>query len=85
MIYTDGRKFNVMRPTAIDGLVRQNTLDYVLGLDFSLPAETRLNLQFFQRVFFAHDPDPFYRQGGARGQHTTQRQSLAQCRKRRHC
>ncbi len=31
----------------------------MLGLDFSLPAETRLNLQFFQRVFFAHDPGTF--------------------------
>ncbi|WP_238529847.1 DUF1302 family protein [Nitrosospira multiformis] len=57
LIYTDGRKFNVTRPTAMNGLVRQNTLDYVIGLDFSLPAETRLNLQFFQRVFFTHDPD----------------------------
>jgi hypothetical protein len=57
LIYTDGRKFNVTRPSAVNGLVRQNTLDYVLGLDFSLPAETRLNLQFFQRVFLAHDPD----------------------------
>ena len=57
LIYTDGRKFNTARPTAIDGLVKQNTLDYVVGLDFSLPAETRLNLQFVQRVFFAHDPD----------------------------
>ena len=37
--------------------MKQNTLDYVVGLDFTLPAETRLNLQFFQRVFFAHDPD----------------------------
>jgi len=59
LIYTDGRKFNVSRPTAENGLVIQNTLDYVLGLDFSLPAETRLNLQFFQRVFFAHDPGLF--------------------------
>ena len=59
LVYTDGRKFNVTRPTAMDGLVRQNTLDYALGLDFSLPAEARLNLQFFQRVFFAHDPDLF--------------------------
>lgn len=59
LVYTDGRKFNVARPTAIDGLVRQNTLDYVLGLDFSLPAEARLNLQFFQRVFFSHDPGIF--------------------------
>lgn len=57
IIYTDGRKFNVTRPTAMNGLVRQNTLDYVLGLDFSLPAEARLNLQFFQRVFFGYDSD----------------------------
>lgn len=57
LVYTDGRKYNLLRPTAENGLVRQDTLDYVLGLDFSLPAETRMNLQFFQRVFFAHDPD----------------------------
>lgn len=57
LVYTDGRKYNVARPTAENGLVSQDTLDYVLGLDFSLPAETRLNVQFFQRVFFAHDPD----------------------------
>lgn len=57
LVYTDGRKFNVTRPTAIDGLARQNILDYVIGLDFSLPAETRLNLQFFQRAYFGHDPD----------------------------
>lgn len=57
LIYTDGRKFNVLRPTQMNGLVKQNILDYVLGLDFSLPAETRLNVQFFQRIFFSHDPD----------------------------
>lgn len=59
MVYTDGRKFNVSRPTAMNGLARQNTLDYALGLDFNLPADTRLNLQFFQRVFFAYDRDNF--------------------------
>jgi hypothetical protein len=57
LVYTDGRQFNVTRATAVNGLVQQNTLDYVLGVDVSLPAEARLNLQFFQRVFFAHDPD----------------------------
>ena len=67
LVYADGRKFNVARPSAMDGLVGQNTLDYVLGLDFSLPAETRLNLQFFQRAYFAHDPDliPDKRESGA--------------------
>lgn len=59
LVYTDGRKFNVASPAAMDGLVRQNTLDYALGLDFSLPAEGRLNLQFFQRVFFSYDPGIF--------------------------
>ena len=39
----------------------------MLGLDFSLPAETRLNMQFFQRVFFSHDPGivPDKRESGA--------------------
>ena len=36
---------------------RQNTLDVVGGLDFALPADTRLNLQLFERTFFNHDPD----------------------------
>lgn len=57
LVYTDGRKFNVTDITQADGLVNQNTLDYALGLDFALPAETRLNLQVFQRIFFAYDPD----------------------------
>lgn len=56
LIYTDGRKFNVARATAVNGLGKQNTLDYALGLDFSLPADTRLNLQFFQRVFLRNEP-----------------------------
>ena len=57
LVYTHGRKFNVLRPIQNDGLVKQNTLDYALGLDFDLPAETFLNLQFFQRIFFSHDKD----------------------------
>ena len=57
VVYTDGRKYNVTRPTQPDGLVKQNNLDYALGLDFTLGEDTRLNLQAFQRVFFGHDPD----------------------------
>jgi len=42
-------------------------LDYAVGLDFTLGTDTRLNLQAFQRVFFAHDPDiiPDKRESGA--------------------
>jgi len=56
-IYTSGRKFNVTRLDEPEGVVPQKTLDYVIGLDFTLPRETRLNLQYFDRVFFHHDPD----------------------------
>lgn len=49
-VYTKGRGLTVLRLADDDGLARQNTLDWALGLDFSLPAETRLNLQFFQSL-----------------------------------
>jgi hypothetical protein len=57
VIYASGRKFNVTRPTEPTGVVSQNTLDYVVGFDFTLPRDTRLNLQYFERVFIDHDPD----------------------------
>lgn len=56
-VYTRGRQFSVARLSDSNGVVPQNTLDWAAGLDFSLPADTRLNMQFFQRVFFSHDPD----------------------------
>lgn len=59
LVYTDGRRFNVARLDAPNGLVRQDTIDYALGLDFILPRDIRLNLQFFQRVFLNHDRDIF--------------------------
>ena len=55
-VYTRGRKFGVPSPFDADGLAAQNTLDWAAGLDFSLPADIRFNVQFFQRVFFDHDP-----------------------------
>lgn len=55
-IYTTGRSYNSLNPYAISGLAKQNTMDYVFGVDINLPKEARLNLQFFQRVFFNHDP-----------------------------
>jgi hypothetical protein len=59
LIYASGRKFNVTRLAEPEGVVPQDTLDYVLGLDFTLPRDTRLNMQYFARVFFDHDPDLF--------------------------
>jgi len=56
-VFTRGRRYNVLRLEDDDGVVAQNTLDVVGGLDFPLPEDTRLNLQLFDRVFFDHDPD----------------------------
>ena len=56
-VFTRGRRFSVLRSSDIDGVVPQNTVDWAVGLDFALPADTRLNVQFFQRYFFSHDPD----------------------------
>lgn len=54
-VYTDGRKYATLQLSDSDGLVRQNTVDWAAGLDFTLPAETRFNLQFFQRAYLNHD------------------------------
>jgi hypothetical protein len=56
-IYTGGRRYNVTDATDPDGVVKQNTLDWVLGLDFNPGTDTRLNTQFFQRVYFDHNPN----------------------------
>lgn len=56
-VYTHGREFYVTTARDRDGVVAQDTLDWAVGLDFTLPAETRLNAQLFQRVFFDYDPD----------------------------
>jgi hypothetical protein len=59
-VYTDGRSYNVTNLTDSDGLVEQNTLDWVVGLDFNPTTDTRLNTQLFQRIFVNHDPDTIF-------------------------
>ena len=56
-IYTRGRQYNVTRVSDPDGVVPQNTFDWIGGLDFEVASSTRLNVQLFQRLFFEHDPD----------------------------
>jgi len=56
-VYTRGRSFTTLDFADTDGVVRQNTLDWAAGLDFTLPAETRFNAQVFQRQFINHDPN----------------------------
>jgi hypothetical protein len=56
-IYASGRKFNVTRLDEPTGVVPQDTLDYVVGLDFTFGRATRLNVQYFSRHFYEHDAD----------------------------
>ena len=56
-VYTQGRQFSVTRLSDANGLVAQNTLDWAVGLDFTLPTDTRLNVQVFQRDYFHYDQD----------------------------
>ena len=56
-VYTAHLGYSVTRPTDEDGVVKQNTLDYILSVDLPSANQTRWNLQFFQRIFFGHDPD----------------------------
>lgn len=50
-VYTTGRSFSVLDLADSDGVVRQNTFDWAAGLDFTLPAESRFNVQLFQRRY----------------------------------
>ena len=56
-VYTRDKLFTVTRLSDADGLVQQDLLDYIVGLEWSFPKETRFNLQLFQRWFPNHDPD----------------------------
>ncbi|PWV60683.1 DUF1302 family protein [Plasticicumulans acidivorans] len=56
-IYTQGRRYDVLRFSDADGLVRKDTFDYVLGLEYSGDASSRVNVQFFQRIYDDYDED----------------------------
>ncbi len=57
LVYTQDRWFEVTRLSDADGVVRQDVFDYAVGLEYPLPARSRLNLQVFQRWFPDHDAD----------------------------
>jgi len=56
-IYTSGRPFSVEGFSDADGLVSQNLLDYVVGLEWAFADEGRFNMQFFQRWFPDHEQE----------------------------
>lgn len=54
-VYTKDKLFGTFNPADADGLVKQNMLDYIVGLEWSFPQETRFNVQLFQRWLPNHD------------------------------
>lgn len=54
-IYTKDKQFSTTNTADADGLVKQNIFDYIVGLEWSFPQETRFNTQIFQRLFPNHD------------------------------
>lgn len=48
-VYTLGKQMYTTDPAEFDGLTAQNKLDYIVGLEWSFPQETRFNLQFYQQ------------------------------------
>nr|AEQ20481.1 hypothetical protein [uncultured bacterium CSL142] len=59
-VYTHGRRYFTNDLTSPTGLVPANTFVYVVGLEFSLPADTNFNIQLFDNVFLDRDPNLFY-------------------------
>ena len=55
MVYTHDRRFAVNRLSDADGVVQKDSLDYAVGLDYTLPHSSRINVQFFQHWFPEHD------------------------------
>ena len=56
-VYTAGAGYNVSRLTDDDGVVKQDTFEYIASLDVPFGEESRFNVQFFQRFYRDHDPD----------------------------
>jgi hypothetical protein len=50
-VYTGGRSYASTDPTAPQGVLQRDTFDWVIGTDFTLPHDIRLNVQAFQRVY----------------------------------
>jgi hypothetical protein len=57
-VYTNGRRPNLVTNLLdADGVVKQNTLDWAVGLDFNPDTDTRVNTQLYQSYTFNHHAD----------------------------
>lgn len=56
-VYTHGQGFSVADLAAPQSVVKRPTFDYIAGLDWALPRDTRVGVQIFQRVLFGDSGD----------------------------
>lgn len=56
-VYSLDKPFNTLDPLDADGLVDQDILDAIVGLEWHFPEDTRFNAQLYQRRFADHDPN----------------------------
>ena len=57
VVYNRNKGFSVQRIADADGVVKLDFFDYLVGFDFTLPADVRLNTYVFQRHFVDYDDD----------------------------
>ena len=56
-VYTHGQGFSVADLAQADSVVKRSTFDYIAGLEWMLPRDTRLNVQVFQRFMSGREDD----------------------------
>jgi len=56
-VYNRGKGFTLLRLNDPTGVARLDYVDYLIGADFGLTGDTRLNLYLFQRYFTKYDAD----------------------------
>jgi len=63
-VYTGPRYYASTLPTAPMGVLRRNTLDWILSVDVPFQNDVRLNIQGFQRIYFGGGEDPLVIKAG---------------------
>lgn len=63
-VFAHGQGYTLAVPSTADGVVKRNTFDYIVSVDFPLPRDGRFNLQAFQRVFSGGGDDLAIRSDG---------------------
>jgi len=57
-VYTGSRNYASTLPTAPEGVLGRNTLDWILSVDVPFQNDVRFNVQGFQRIYFGGNEDP---------------------------